>query len=38
MHEDDELTFNQNSEETKYYVFLSLEFAYFFVVWCCIDF
>ena len=30
MHEDDELIFNPNSEEGRYYVFLNLEFAFFF--------
>ena len=29
MHEDDELTFNPNSEEVRYYVFLNLMFAHF---------
>ena len=32
MHENDELTFNPNSEEVRYYVFLNLEFAFFLVV------
>ena len=38
MHKNDEITFNPNSEEARYYIFLNLEFTLFVVVRSCIDF
>ena len=38
IHEDDELIFNPNSEKARYYVFLNFKFAFFLVIWSCIDF